>query len=181
MLNRPSTRRKGSHKQIELNLVPILDTMVTLIGFMLFTMSFLSLVSIESPVPVVSPAEQEEKLKERPLQLTMSLQEKGIQIWSPFQKVESKNIPYLPDGAPDFKAIHDHLVSIKQKFPTESKIVFAPLKDSNYELLVMLMDITRALEPTDPAIFVKNAQTGVDVPIKTLFPEIVYGNLLENS
>lgn len=181
MLSRPSSRRKGERKQIELNLVPILDTMVTLIGFLLFTMSFFTLVTIESPVPVVNPAEQVEKLKERPLQLTLSMHEKDVEIWSPFQKVEAKTIPNLPDGAPDFKAIHETLIAVKQKFPTENKIVFAPLKTANYELLIMLMDNMRMLEPTDPAIFAKNLQTGVDIPIKMLFSEIVYGNLMEPS
>jgi lysyl-tRNA synthetase class 2 len=64
VLKRPSSRRKSSTEGITLNLVPILDTMVTLIGFMLFTMSFLALVTIESPFPEASSKVLEQKLKE---------------------------------------------------------------------------------------------------------------------
>ncbi|MGZ3708243.1 MAG: hypothetical protein ACXWPM_05415, partial [Bdellovibrionota bacterium] len=62
MLKRPSSRRKTSAEGIQLNLVPILDTMVTLIGFLLFSMSFLAVVNIESVVPQASPKNVQEKL-----------------------------------------------------------------------------------------------------------------------
>jgi biopolymer transport protein ExbD len=178
MLKRPSSRRKGRNEQIQLNLVPILDAMVMLIGFLLFTMSFLALVSIESPMPISAAAPLDEKVKERPLQLTLSMHEKDVEIWSPFQKFEAKTIPNMPDGAPDLKAVHDFLITIKLKFPKETKIVLTPTKSSNYETLIAVMDAVRALEPTDPPIFIKNELTGMDDPQKNLFNEVVFGNLL---
>ena len=36
----------------------------------------------------------------------------------------------------------------------------------------------RGIEPTDPPIFAKNAQTGLDEAVKTLFPDVIFGNLL---
>ncbi len=181
MLKRPSSRRKGHNEQVNLNLVPILDTMVTLIGFLLFTMSFLSLVSIESPFPESSSQINEQKNKEKPLQLTLSMHEKDVSIWSPFQKVQSQTIPNTPEGAPDMKKIHDALFAIKQKFVGETKIVFAPTKGASYEVMIALMDAIRLLEPTDPPLFVPNPQTGVDTPVKQLFPEVVFGNLLSTN
>lgn len=181
MFKRPSSRRRGETKQVELNLVPILDTMVTLIGFLLFTTSLFVVVSIESPFPTTSPEANQRKLKEKPLQLTLTLREKETEIWSPFDLIPPKRIPNPAAGQPDIKAIHETLLAIKQRFPNERKIVFAPAGGVNYDTLISVMDAVRTIEKTDPAIFAKNATTGVDEPQKILFPEVVFGNLLGDS
>jgi biopolymer transport protein ExbD len=178
VLKRPSSRRKGGSEQIQLNLVPILDTMVTLIGFMLFTTSFLTIVGIESPFPMASSDQIEQKLKEKPLQLTVSIREKDIEIWSPFDKIPAKTIPNLAEGQPDARAMHEALLDVKKKFPAETHVVVAPHSGANYDQLIVLMDAMRGLEPTDPPIFAKNAQTGLDEAVKTLFPDVIFGNLL---
>lgn len=178
MLKRPSSRRKSNSDQVSLNLVPILDTMVCLIGFLLFTTSFLALVTIETPFPMASPKEQEQQLKEKPLQLTVSVREKETEIWSPFEKIPAKIIPNPTPGQPDVKALHEALLGIKQKFPQEARVVFAPASGVNYDTLIAVLDSIRTIEATDPPIFVKNAKTGVDEAIKALFPDILFGNLL---
>jgi biopolymer transport protein ExbD len=152
--------------------------MVTLIGFMLFTTSFITIVGIESPFPMASTAQIEEKLKEKPLQLTVSLREKDIEIWSPFDKIPSKNLPNLADGQPDIKGVHEALIEIKRKFPAETHVVIAPHAGANYDQLIVLMDAMRGLDKTDPPIFAKNATTGLDEAIKVLFPDVIFGNLL---
>jgi biopolymer transport protein TolR len=182
MLKRPtsSSRRRGS-KEINLPLVPIIDTMVTLIGFLLFTMSFLSLVTIESPFPTASTADVKEKLKEKPLQLTLSLNPQEAEVWSPFDRIASKRIPNIAPGQPDIPAIHAALVEVKQKFPTESRVVLVPFAGASYDTLIVAMDSIRLLEATDPPIFVKNPATGNDEPAKALFPEVIFGNLLGDT
>jgi biopolymer transport protein TolR len=179
VLSRPSNRRRGSHdKQIELNLVPILDTMVTLIGFLLFTTSFISIVSIESPAPVVSSQQQEEKLKERPLQLTVTFREEELEIWSPFEKIPARKIPHQAPSTPNLTALHEALLQIKREFPTETRVIFVPTPGMAYDTLIASMDSVRQVEATDPPIFAKNPVTGNDEAVKTLFGEIVFGNLL---
>lgn len=184
-MNRPSGRRKSDHAHIELNLVPMMDTFVTLIGFLLYTMAFLAFVSVESPLPMASPTEMAEKLKEKPLQLTVSVREKDIQIWSAFDKIPSKVIPNIPDekaisktGLPDLKTVHETLLKIKQQFPNENKVVIAPAGSINYETIINSMDAIRLLEQTDPPIYVKNKTTSVDEPVKMLFPDVIFGNIL---
>jgi biopolymer transport protein ExbD len=181
VFKRPSSRRNESNKQITLNLVPVLDAMVTLIAFLLFTMSFIALVSIESPFPTVNPAEVQEKIKEKPLQLTVTLKENEAEIWSPFERIVSKKIQNITPGQPDIRGIHDALVLIKLKFPQETKVVLIPFPGATYDILISLMDSLRALEATDPPVFVKNEKTGNDAPLKTLFPEVIFGNLLGDS
>jgi biopolymer transport protein ExbD len=181
MLKRPSSRRKSSQNAITLNLVPILDTMVALIGFLLFTMSFFSIVSIESPFPQTSRAVNQEKLQEKPLQLTLSFHPDGAELWSPFERVPTKEIPNTAEGKPDTQAIHAALIEIKQKFPRETQLVLVPSGGMSYDMLISVMDSVRAIEPTDPPIFVHDEKLGVDQSLKTLFPEVVFGNLLGDA
>jgi biopolymer transport protein ExbD len=177
VLNRPSARRKSGHEGIELNLVPILDTMVTLIGFLLFTTSFLAIVSIESPLPTASTEEVQQQLKEKPLQLTVTLRAADIQVWSPFQKITTKVIPNVTGGI-DLKSLHETMLEVKKQFPAENKVVLVPTATTAYEQLVTVMDSVRTIEPTDAPIYLKNEKTGVDEQLKTLFPQVVFGNLL---
>jgi len=177
VFRRPSSRRKSGSHAIELNLVPMMDAFVTLIAFLLYTMAFVAFISIETPLPTSSPLEVAEALKEKPLQLTVSIRQDDVQIWSAFDKVPSKIIQNVEPGMPDFKLIHEHLITIKQQFPTENKVVIAPAGLINYEAIIGAMDSIRLLEPTDPAIFAKNT-AGVDEQIKQLFPEVIFGNIL---
>ena len=178
MLKRPSSRRKSHSHGIELNLVPILDTMVTLIGFLLFTTSFLAIVSIESPLPVSSPDEVLDKLKEKPLQLTVAINDAAVDLYSISDKIPRKSIPNTPDGSVDLKALHEAVIDVKKQFPTEENIVLAPRPGTAYESMIGVMDAVRDLEPTDPPMYRKNTQTGVDEPTKSLFPKVVFGNLV---
>ena len=180
-LNSPSSRRKGGHQSITLNLVPILDAMVTLIGFLLFTTSFLAIVSIETPLPTASTAQNEQKLKEKPLQLTISLHDNDVEIWSPFERIPKKLIPDTTPGQPDLKTIHDTLLGIKKQFPEETKVVLAPNAGTTYDVLIAVMDVSRLMDPTDPPLFHPNPATKVDEQVKQLFPEVIFGNLLEGS
>jgi biopolymer transport protein ExbD len=155
--------------------------MVALIGFLLYTTAFLSLVSIESPFPTASTAEVQQKLKEKPLQLTITLRDKEAEIWSPFEKIKSRTIPNAEPGKPDVNKIHAELLDVKKDFPAETKIVIVPTAGTTYDVLISVMDGIRGVDPTDPPIFTKNAATGNDEAIKSLFPDVIFGNLLGDS
>lgn len=155
-----------------------MDAMVTTIGFMLFTTTFFPFVGIETVFPQASTRQQQETLKKKPLQLTLSINEKSTEIWSPFNRIRSKSIPHLGPGEPDLKHIHESMIEIKQNFPEETKVVFAPNKDVPYDTLISVMDTVRMFEKTDLPVMMKNPATGIDEPLKALFPEIIFGNLL---
>jgi biopolymer transport protein ExbD len=160
-----------------LNLVPVLDTLVSLIAFMLFTMSFIILVSVESPFPEASPNSVQEAIKQKPLQLTLTVRDGEVEVWSPFSLVAPKKIPNEVPAQPNLRAIHEYLVTVKQKFPTENKIVLVPENGTSYDVLIAIMDTVRMLEPSDPAIFAANT-SGTTQALKGLFPDVIFGNLL---
>ena len=181
MFKRPSSRRRSKQEPAELNLVPFIDAMVTLIGFLLFTTSLMAIVSIESPFPSASSKMTQEKLKEKPLQLTLSIRENESEIWSPFDRVKSRKIPHSEEGQPDIPAIHLAMTEVKQEFPLETKVVVVPAAGTSYDVLISVMDSVRTVDATDPPIFIKNPATGNDELVKTLFPEVIFGNLLGDS
>ncbi len=181
MFKRPSSRRRNTSEQVQLNLVPILDTMVTLIGFMLYTSSFMAIVSVETVAPVMSTAQVQKQLQEKPLQLTLSVRTKDTEIWSPFEKFKAVVVPHTPEGEPDLLAIHDNLVTIKQRFPNESKVVLSPHSGLSYDSLVAVLDSARSLAKTDPVILAKNVQSGAEEPVKALFPDIIFGNIISGG
>lgn len=165
-------RRTARRGDIDLNLIPMLDAMVTIIAFLMYGMSFLAIVNIESILPVASPKINEKQIPERPLQLTLTLRDNELEIWSPFNRIQSVSVPNKSDGTIDFYQLHQNLVKVKERFPAEKKIVFVPAPSVSYDTLVAVMDSVRDLEAGDPPMYEDNqAITG-------LFPDIVFGNLL---
>lgn len=177
-LKRPSSRRRSSHAEVQLNLVPMLDALVTMIAFLMYTMAFMSLTMIESPLPIVSSAENQVQLKERPLQLTLTINEKDILLWSPFDLIQQQKIANKDDGTVDLIKLHEAVIAIKQKFPTENKIVLVPKSVTSYDTIVAVLDATHNLEKTDPVISAPNPTTQVQEQVKSIFPDVIFGNLL---
>lgn len=183
MFTRPSSRRKSAANEIIINLVPILDALVTLVVFLLFSSVFLAIVVIDTPAPLLAPAEEQlEKLKEKPLQLTAHIQEDKIIIsdWSGSR--EAHTIPSVPDpknGEPryDLEKFHGILLGIKIRHPKETKLILKPVAGVSYESLVGIMDAARAIDKTDPPFYRKDDQ-GMDVPETKLFPEVIFGNIM---
>jgi biopolymer transport protein ExbD len=179
VLKRPSTRRRSQPTEITVNLVPMLDALVTLIAFLMYTMAFLALTMVESPLPIVSDAENQQQLTERPLQLTLTVREHEVLLWSPFDLIPQTVIKNRSeDDTPDTLKIHETLMGIKQKFPNENKIIFIPRGDTSYDVMIQVLDAARNLEKTDLPIVVPNLKTGVQEQAKQLFGEVIFGNLL---
>src|SRR6185437_10856161 len=132
----PSSRRTSSTDPITLNLVPIIDMVVTIIGFLLFTTCFFNITAIPTPLPMASSALNQKELKDKPLQLTLSLDDKQAEIWSPFDRIQKKIIPDVSPGQPDVHAIHEALLDVKKTFPYESKIVLVPNGGETYDVLI---------------------------------------------
>lgn len=146
-----------NNKPIELNLIPMMDTFVTLIGFLLYTMAFLGLVVLDSPIPQLSPEQVLEKIPQKPLQLTVTVEKSALLIWSPFGKITPVTIPHL-GSAPNFEKLTLELRKIKARFAKEEQAVLLPLDGTSYEWLIDSMDA-----------------------IRIAFPQVVLGNLVEKS
>ena len=180
MFRRPTARRKASNEIVSINLVPMLDALVTLIAFLLLSMSLLAIVSIESPVPMINKSVLEKPLLEKPLQLTLTLSPEQVEIWSPFAKIPAQSIANRQKNTPNLTDIHKRLIEIKQKFPFETKLILVPSPEINYDTLIAVIDVARMLDASDPPIYITNEETDIEELVKNLFPEIIFGNLLED-
>jgi biopolymer transport protein ExbD len=156
----------------------MMDALVTMISFLMYTMAFLSFTMIESPLPIVSPDTNQQQLRDRPLQLTVTVNENDILIWSPFDLIPQQKITNKPDGSVDFLKLHESLIAIKQKFLNEDKVILVPQGVTSYDTIVSVIDSIKNFEKTDPIISIKNPKTGIQEQAKYLFSEIVFGNLL---
>ena len=156
----------------------MLDALVTMISFLMFTMAFLSFTMIESPIPMVSSQENEAKLKEPPLQLTLTIKDSEVTLWSPFDHIQPVSIPNKPEGGIDLLKMHEALVGIKQKFPHENQIAFVPKGGTTYDDIVQILDSVRNFDKTDPPVAVLNEKTGVSEQAKQLFGDVIFANLL---
>jgi biopolymer transport protein ExbD len=187
MFTRPSARRKSKARAVELNLVPILDTLITLIAFLLFTSAFIGVAFIDTPVPLLSAAEEQiKKIDEKPLQLTAHVQENQIFVSDWTGSRENHRIPNIPGNGVDssgsgpqydLERLHQILVEIKLRHPKETKLILKPQGGVSYEALVGIMDAARSFQKTDPPLYVKNA-LGVDTVETKLFSEVIFGNIM---
>lgn len=191
MFRRPSSRRKSESQELQLNLVPMMDALVTMVAFLLISMGYLAISAIDTPAPLLAPADQQEKEVKKdkpPLQLTAHIMAEKILIsdWSGGR--EAHEIGQRPDPGKngeityDFDALHKLFIAIKLRYPEEKQIILKPEPGIPYEAIVSVMDAARAYEKTDTETPpVKKNKDGVDEPDANLFPEAIFGNILEVS
>jgi biopolymer transport protein ExbD len=92
MLKRPTSRRRSREADFDINIVPLLDTLVTLIAFLMFSMSIINVVSLDSFAPTQDSKSINQPIKKKPLQLTLSFQGRGMLLWSPFGRIKERRI-----------------------------------------------------------------------------------------
>jgi biopolymer transport protein ExbD len=144
----------------DLNIVPMIDMMVILVFFLIFTAVFsktnilqLNLPSSQS-VPVDLPKDLQLEIIVHPQELVINDANSG----------PLKVLPNLPTGY-DLNSLSEFMRAVKSKFPgkTEAKVLLAP--EIAYDVLVQVMDTVRVYElPTAP--FAK----------AELFPDISVGD-----
>lgn len=171
----PSSRRKKRAEE-RLDLVPIMDSIFIFIFFLLMSAQFLAVMEIGSPVPIVSDAEPPKNQKD-PLALQLSIKQDELVLTKGLSQHLVARIPRLTDGNYDLPKLHEILVSIKKDHVDDEDIIFQPEWDLTYDEIVRIMDTVRLLDKTDEAIFHKG-KDGVDEKVKTLFAQIVFGNLV---
>ena len=177
MLRRPSNQAqsRGSRKeQIELPLVPMMDAFVTLIVFLVAATALLAVTLIDVPVPLVSSSPK--KLNKKPLSLTVTINESGLRLYSPFQLIKARFIPRQAEGY-DTIGFHEELLAIKRRFPAEKQLIFMPSQAVKYEDIIKLIDASRSIGKGDPPLYSKD-EDNQDIVVTDLFSEIVFGNIL---
>jgi len=171
MLRKPS-RKNFKYKFQRPNLIPILDAVFIFIFFLLFSADFVNLFEINSNVPIVSDSPPPKKI---PLNLTLRITSNSLTLKTGLNGRIVRSFRKSGDNY-DLRALHQSLIEIKKQNINERTIIFEPTNSVDYETIVKIMDEVVLLRKMDEALYKKD-NSGVDVRVKELFDDIIFGNI----
>jgi biopolymer transport protein ExbD len=145
----------------DLNIVPMIDMMVILVFFLLFTAVFSNTNILELNLPAPNSSVPE---LPKGLNLEVIVRQNSIEIADRNSGV-LRSLP-MKDGDYDYKALSEFLQFVKSKYPqnTEASVLLEP--NIPYDVLVQTMDNTRLWQMDDAPAFTK----------VELFPDISVGD-----
>jgi len=155
-------RRHHHHERTgELNIVPYLDIMVNLTMFMLVSMtSVIHFGILNVSAPSYGPAQAQAPKAEKKLELllTVAISQKGFFVAGsggvlgvttdpaappPDPKTAAPTVPRTADGRYDFASLTRKMVDIKDRFPSESRVILVADPAIPYETVIQTMDAIR--------------------------------------
>jgi biopolymer transport protein ExbD len=145
----------------DLNIVPMLDVMVILAFFLIFTAVFskTSVLEVNLPGPGTQAAAETPRFE-----LELILRRSGIEVADRNQGV-LETIPVVATGQ-DVAKLTAYLAALKQKAPEVSHATLLVAADVDYDTIVQVMDAARA----------RLTVAGGKVTREPLFPQIALGD-----
>jgi biopolymer transport protein ExbD len=145
----------------DLTIVPMLDVMVILTFFLIFTAVFskTSVLEVHLPGPGVQAADEKPRF-----QLELILRKSGIEVADRNQGVLER-IPVAASGQ-DVARLTEYLASLKQRVPDVGSATLLVADDVDYDTIVQVMDAARVRQTVD----------GGKVSREELFPQISLGD-----
>jgi biopolymer transport protein ExbD len=171
---KPTSRRVAKEMQ-RVNLIPILDAVFIFIFFLLMSTQFVKIFEISSDIPILSSSPPP-KSKKKPLALTITINKGNIEISTGLPSRVRKRVGMIGEDY-DLEALHEFLVNLKRSHQDEQTVIFEPIVDLEYEVLVKIMDAVRVFKNTDEPMFKKD-EDGIEVQVKKLFSNIIFGNIM---
>jgi biopolymer transport protein ExbD len=158
-VRRHHARKRGRH---ELNMVPMIDMMVILVFFLIFTAVFSKTNILELNLPSSTAGVPD---LPKGLQLEVIVRESSIDVADRATGV-LQSLPNTPGGY-DLGQLASYLQRVKAKFPENESATILLAPDISYDVLVQVMDAVRVRAV--PVAGGGNAQA-------ELFPEISVGD-----
>jgi biopolymer transport protein ExbD len=144
-VKRNHERRRGKH---DLNIVPMIDMMVVLVFFLLFSAVFTRTSILELNLPA---ANAEVPDLPKGLQLEVIVRKDRIEIADRGTGL-LKSLPSAVTAEYDYRGLSQYLQLIKSKYPekTDASILLEP--DISYDTVVQTMDTVRVFKAPDSGI-----------------------------
>ncbi len=135
---RSHARRRGRN---DLNIVPMLDVMVILIFFLIFTAVFSKTRILELNLPANVP---QELLPIKTLELEIIVRPTGLEV----ADRNSGLLQAFPAtaGGYDYHSLSDYLARVKARFPEKKDATVLLEADVPYDTIVQVMDAVRIYE-----------------------------------
>jgi biopolymer transport protein ExbD len=154
-------RLRHHHGEAELNITAFLNLMVILIPFLLMTAAFSRFSILDLYLP---PASQGQNQASKELQLEVIIRKDSLEVGDRNGGL-IRRIANGPEGY-DLPALNELLTEVKARFPEKRNIFILSESDTNYEVVVKVMDAVRMTEIVEAGSLVQ----------AELFPEISLGD-----
>lgn len=141
----------------ELDVIPVMSLIVHLIPMLLLSVRFVSLsqLPVQGPVVPSSPAPSTDELAEQDKRVvSVVITSEGFIVGG--SDAADPRIPCLGACKPDtydYASLNRAMVSAKRLHPTESRVVLAPGPTVPYDVLVRVMEASRARVETGEPLF----------------------------
>jgi len=145
----------------DLNIVPMLDVMVILAFFLIFTAVFsrTSILEVHLPAPGAQAAPQQPSLE-----LEVIVRRGGLEVADRNVGV-LESVPVTATGQ-DVVRLSAYLAGIKDRFPDKASATLLVAEDVDYDTIVQVMDAVR----------MRQTNEGGRVVRRELFPQIALGD-----
>jgi biopolymer transport protein ExbD len=148
-----------------------------------FAAVMLGLVFLDAqiPQPVATALEKDRNKKDRDIVLNVDIQSsRNLEIRVSVNGNDNQRIlvPGKSDSF-DLNRFHNEIVNLKQKYPETFRVDVNPGEKVSYKEIIQVMDQVRARTPKDPKVFITDEATKKQVETNLLFPDVVFGNVME--
>ncbi len=171
--------------QNDLDLTPTLSLMIVLIPMLLLTAAFIKIKVIEAPLPqFIAEAIAENASGEELITLDVDvLQDRSVRINLSVNGKVSKNTvgPQRSEGAAtvNLDQLRSELIRIKRAHPTVFSMSVNPAPAVTYDEIVKVLDVARTTGSKSETFDIINRETGEKNTTELMFPEVIFGNLVE--
>ncbi len=137
-----SIGREKRIKEVDINIIPVMNIFLLLIPFLLLTAAFVQLAIVELSLPTLNK-NRTQQVQQKPKNLVLillSVKEKGFQLKSygfKFQPVDKINKKY------NYAKMVEQLKQIKNKHPQAEDIIISPEAKVKYDIIIKVMDRCR--------------------------------------
>ena len=134
--------RDRDQKDVDVNIIPVMNIFLLLIPFLLLTAAFVRLAIVELSLPSLNKG-RSEQLQKRPQNLVLvilAIKETGFQLKAQgfvFDPLYKQNDQY------DYRTLIEQLKQIKQVHPYAEDIFIAPEARVKYDTIIKVMDRCR--------------------------------------
>lgn len=172
--------RQKAESTFDINLAPMLDVIVAIVPMLLMSIVFIRVNMIEAQIPQIV-AETIENNKNKPVPVTVALviNEKNYKFELVVNGKKTDIVVSSLDGQPNFDALYKEAANIKRKYPDVFKVEVKPSEGVSLDRIVMTLDKIRKLKTGEENFSIKDEKTGNTVKTDLMFPEVVFGDILE--
>ena len=176
--------RKAEHLDTDINIVPIIDCLVMLICFLLFTATFTQLVYIEAKMASTTAMAADKSRSEfDQFRLVVELDERGIRLKTSGSLVKGKIDELIPNKTEgyDFKSLHQKIIQLKVANPERfsADLEIKGNKSMAYENITSLIDSIHHLTDEESSLLRISQKKMKNIPLSDMEKEKIAAPMLD--